>query len=78
VPDVRDIVAAMTPKELEQCEGEWRAAELALKAAQTMPGGAERIAALRKAGQLRFDAYEKMRLLQDAIDKAPRLQRPLK
>jgi hypothetical protein len=28
----------MTPKELEQWEQDWQAAELALKAAQKMPG----------------------------------------
>jgi len=44
----------MTLKQLEQCEQEWQAAEKALKAAQKMPGGPERIAALRRAGQLRF------------------------
>jgi hypothetical protein len=26
-----------------------------------MPGGSERIAALKKAGQMRFDAFEKKR-----------------
>jgi hypothetical protein len=66
----------MTPKELEQWEQDLRAAELALKAAQEMPGGSERIAALRRAGQLRFDAYEKMRVIEDAIDKASRRLRP--
>jgi hypothetical protein len=59
----------MTPKELEQWEQDLRAAELALKAAQEMPGGAERIAALKRAGQLRFDAYEKKRAIREAIDK---------
>src|SRR4030081_480199 len=54
VPDVRRIVVSMTPKELEQWEQDCRAAELALEAAQNMPGGPERIAALRRAGQLRF------------------------
>src|ERR1700738_2165823 len=36
VLDVRNIIASMTPKELEQWEEDLRAAELALKAAQTM------------------------------------------
>jgi hypothetical protein len=67
--DVRNTLASMTPKELEQWEQDLRAAELALKAAQEMPGGAERIAALKRAGQLRFDAYEKKRAIQEAIDK---------
>jgi hypothetical protein len=42
----------MTANKLEQCENDWRAAQEALKAAQAMPGGSERIAALKKAGQL--------------------------
>src|SRR4030081_541208 len=53
VHDVRRSVVSMTPKELEQWEQDCRAAELALEAAQNMPGGPERIAALRRAGQLR-------------------------
>jgi len=46
-------------------EKEWEAAEEALKAAQEMPGGPERIAALRKAGQMRFYASEKKRHFED-------------
>jgi len=34
----------------------WRAAEAALAAAQQMPRGPARVAALKKAGQLRFQA----------------------
>jgi hypothetical protein len=59
----------MAPKQPEQWEQDWQAAELALKAAQEMPGGSERIAALKRAGQLRFDAYERKRAIQEAIDK---------
>jgi hypothetical protein len=56
----------MAAEKLEQAlEKEWEAAEEALKAAQKMPGGPERIAALRKAGQMRFDAYEKKRHLEE-------------
>jgi hypothetical protein len=52
----------MASEKLEQVlEKEWEAAEEALKAAQKMPGGPERIAALRKAGQMRFEAFEKKR-----------------
>ena len=52
----------MAAEKLEQVlEKEWEAAEEALKAAQKMPGGPERIAALKKAGQMRFDAFEKKR-----------------
>ncbi len=56
----------MAPEKLEQVlEKEWEAAEEALKAAQEMPGGPERIAALRKAGQMRFYASEKKRHFED-------------
>jgi hypothetical protein len=37
----------------------WRAAEAALAAAQQMPGGPARVAALREAGQLRLKADER-------------------
>jgi hypothetical protein len=37
----------------------WRAAELALTAAQQMPGGPARAAALKEAGQLRLKADER-------------------
>jgi hypothetical protein len=40
----------------------WRAAEEALAAAQQMPVGSDRVAALKKAGQLRFEADERRRL----------------
>jgi hypothetical protein len=43
----------------------WDQAEAALAAAQQMPGGPERIAALRKAGQLRFRADERRRAIRD-------------
>jgi hypothetical protein len=59
----------MTLKKLERCEEEWRAAEEALKAAQKMPAGPERIAALRRAGQLRNDAYERKCAIHDSIYK---------
>ena len=49
----------MISKKSEELDEELRAAEEALKAAQNMPGGPERIAALRKAGQMRFDAYRR-------------------
>jgi hypothetical protein len=50
----------MTANTSRQLDEEVQAAEAALRAAQDMPSGSERIAALRKAGQMRFDAYKKM------------------
>jgi hypothetical protein len=49
----------MIPKKSEELDEELRAAEEALKAAQEMPVGPARISALKKAGQMRFDAFEK-------------------
>jgi hypothetical protein len=43
----------------------WAEAEAALAAAQQMPGGPERVAALKKAGQLRFRADERRRAIRD-------------
>jgi hypothetical protein len=37
----------------------WHAAEVALAAAQQMPGGPARAAALKEAGKLRFKADER-------------------
>jgi hypothetical protein len=54
---------------LEQCELDLRVAEEALSAAQKMPGGPERIAALKRAGQLRFDAYESRLAIGDSTDR---------
>jgi hypothetical protein len=38
---------------------EWQAAQAALAAARQLPVGAERVEALKKAGQLRYDADRK-------------------
>lgn len=54
---------------VERCELDLRAAEAALSAAQQMPGGPERSAALKRAGQMRFDAYERRRAIQGSTDK---------
>ena len=52
----------MERKSLEQeDDAEWEAAQAAVSAAQKMPGGPERIEALRKAGQLRFEADKRRR-----------------
>jgi|1186.fasta_scaffold607974_1 hypothetical protein len=51
----------MTARKVDQCEQDLRAAAEALRAAQNMPGGAERIAALKTAGKMRFDADKKKR-----------------
>jgi hypothetical protein len=43
----------------EQPDEDLTAAEAALEAAQRIPPGPERISALRRAGQMRFDAYRR-------------------
>ena len=43
----------------------WNEAEAALAAAQQMPQGPKRVAALKKAGQLRFRADERRRAIRD-------------
>jgi hypothetical protein len=40
-------------------DDDWKAAEAALERARRLPGGAERIEALRHAGKLRFAADRK-------------------
>jgi hypothetical protein len=49
----------------------WRTAAEALQAAQRMPGGKDRIAALRRAGQLRFDADK----LRQEMERVQQIQR---
>jgi hypothetical protein len=55
----------MIISELEPEVDGWDEAEAALAAAQQMPGGPERVAALKKAGQLRFRADERRRAIRD-------------
>jgi hypothetical protein len=49
----------------------WEAAQAALAAAQNLPAGSERLTALRKAGQLRFEADEKRRM-RERDEQAPK------
>jgi hypothetical protein len=55
----------MKTKEPEPEDDDWAAAEAALAAAQRMPGGPERIAALKEAGLLRFKADERRKAIRD-------------
>jgi hypothetical protein len=58
----------MISQKEEQCvEEEWQAAEAALRAAQKLPGGIERFEALRKAGQLRYDADKRRREIRNEV-----------
>ena len=58
----------MKPKTPE--DEDWRVAEMALAAAQKMPGGPERINALRQAGRLRFEADRRRRVREATSDGA--------
>ena len=50
-------------------EEEWRAAEAALSDAQKIPGGPERIVALRRAGQLRYEAGRRRHSIDEEMDR---------
>jgi hypothetical protein len=54
-----------TKQEEQSVEEEWRAAEAALNDAQKLPGGPERIEALKRAGQLRYEADQRRRLIKE-------------
>jgi hypothetical protein len=58
----------MITKKPEKCEEEWEAAQAALEAAQKLPGGPERFDALRKAGQMRYDADRRRRAIRDGME----------
>jgi hypothetical protein len=62
---MQNIFEPVTLDLAERCDGDWQKAEDALDAARKMAAGPERIAALRRAGQLRFDAYERRRAIED-------------
>jgi hypothetical protein len=49
----------MKPRKSRPRDKNWRAAEAALAAPQQMPGGPERAAALKQAGQLRLKADDR-------------------
>ena len=54
-------------------EEDWKAAEAALDAAREMPSGAARIEALKKAGQMRFEADRRRQEQEDfAVRRSPR------
>jgi hypothetical protein len=58
----------MTLKEPEP-EEDWQEAEEALAAARGMPAGSERIAALKRAGQMRFVAYQRKQAVLELMDR---------
>jgi hypothetical protein len=65
----------MTSKQPDFNEEDWQAAEQALATAQGMPVGPERIAALKRAGQMRFDAFRRKHADQELMDRENELLR---
>ena len=63
---MQNIFDGMTAEASEQVD-DWQIAEDALKAARKMMAGPERIVALKRAGQLRFDAYERKLAIQASM-----------
>jgi hypothetical protein len=49
----------MPAKQQNAADEEWEVAQAALEAARQLPAGAERFEALKKAGQLRYEADKK-------------------
>jgi hypothetical protein len=49
----------MPAKKPDTAEEDWRTAEAALEAARQLPPGVKRFEALKKAGQLRYNADRK-------------------
>jgi hypothetical protein len=49
----------MSKKKQNTADEEWDMAEATLEAARQLPAGAERFEALKKAGQLRYEADKK-------------------
>jgi hypothetical protein len=49
----------MPSKTTNTADEDWKAAQAALEAACRLPAGAKRFEALKKAGQLRYDADQK-------------------
>jgi hypothetical protein len=65
----------MAAKKPNMADEDWEAAEAALEAARQLPLGAERSEALRKAGQLRYDAHKKRTPEPDHTDRRGRPER---
>jgi len=57
-----------TKQDEQSVEEEWQAAQVALNDAQKLPGGPERIEALKRAGRLRYKADQRRRSIEEKID----------
>jgi hypothetical protein len=57
----------MPPKKPSMADQDWETAQAALEAARRLPVGPERAEALKKAGQLRYDADKNRPLPPDRV-----------
>ena len=64
-----------TKQDQQSVEEEWQAAQVALNDAQKLPGGPERIEALKRAGRLRYEADQRRRSVEEEIDRNKKLVR---
>jgi hypothetical protein len=58
-----------TEQEEQSVAEEWQAAQAALSYAQALPGGHQRFEALKRAGQLRYEADERRRSIEEEMDR---------
>jgi len=66
---VAEMALGMKTKTITSKAVGWREAENALAVARQMPVGSERVAALKKAGRLRFQADERRRIKREQKEK---------
>ena len=64
-----------TKQDEQSVEEEWEAAQVALNDAQKLPGGPERVEALKRAGRLRYQADQRRRSVEKEIDHNNKLVR---
>ena len=64
-----------TKQDQQSVEEEWQAAQVALNDSQKLPGGPERIEALKRAGRLRYEADQRRRSVEEEIDRNKKLVR---
>jgi hypothetical protein len=64
-----------TKLDQQSVQEQWQAAQIALNDAQKLPGGPERIEALKRAGRLRYQADQRRRSVEEEIDRNKKLAR---
>jgi len=64
-----------TENEEQSVDEEWQVAQAALSDAQKLPSGPQRFEALKKAGQLRYEADNRRRSIEEEMDRKKKLVR---